>query len=685
MLRQLNAGNLEGIDDLLDEKLSGFEDDLQAEAGMPFRQPTPSGEASTSGAPDPESKYPEPPVRVYFIADLFGKAAYYDAAIMLEKEFPQVAVYGLQASPDKIIQGDLYCCMPEHLELVPSLVKQAVEAGASALLLPEAAQGVEGVKEAIPASVPVLYVPVVDDTASRLAVAFYDAPSRELLVVSVSGSRGKTTTSWLIRGVLEEMEQLTGMIGSVEYALADDRLDEDGELWAPREKDPAEGRESSAPFHVTPYAGRYTTPGTTPSGLHVQKLLGGMRDRGAACAVVEYGPVAAFNGCCDWVEPTVVVHTGLDFSDHKDEEGQVLVSRELLLEAALEPFERLADADTQAAVVNLDDDPELVQAVLRAAQAVNCVTYSVRGDADADVVLEEHRQSIWEAEMIIRTPEGRIEIIMPLLGEHNASNILAAVATGIALKVPLKQIVAGIEAVEVIPGRCEVVDEGQKFSVIVDSADTPQSLRRMLEALEGARNIITVVGCRGDEDPSQRPAMAAVAHELSSTVIFTNDSPRTEEPQDIVSDMVAGLPDHIVNRFKGYVYFPFQDQGHVPLWFEPYLQSAQRATKRYVMEDRFSAIRAAIGTAGPEDVVLIAGRGHRDCMEYGGEAEGEVVRGWLDDRAEARSALSKLAYLEQLGSLDRKELPWGKALSEMESVMEGTTKEQRGEARKKAA
>jgi UDP-N-acetylmuramyl tripeptide synthase len=164
----------------------------------------------------------------------------------------------------------------------------------------------------------------------------------------------------------------------------------------------------------------------------VQKLLAGMRDRGAACAVVEYAAPAVFSGACDWVEPSVAVHTGLDFTDLKDDDAKVLISRDLLVEAALEPFTRLVDPDSQAAVVNLDD--ELADMVLKEASAVRCVTYSTRSQ-DADVWLEEHKQSIWEAEMIIATPQGRIEIIMPLLGEHNASNILAAVATGIALKV----------------------------------------------------------------------------------------------------------------------------------------------------------------------------------------------------------------------------------------------------------
>lgn len=146
-----------------------------------------------------------------------------------------------------------------------------------------------------------------------------------------------------------------------------------------------------------------------------------------------------------------------------------------------------------------------------------------------------------------------------------------------------------------------------------------------LKTVDGVRDILTVFGCRGNENPSMRSAMAAAAHQHSSLVIITNDSPRTEPPEDIVKDIVAGFPDDMINLFAGHVYFPFQDQAHAPLWFEPYLQHAQRFTRRHIMEDRFSAIRAAIGTAQPNDIVLIAGRGHKDCMEYGDEEVGFVA------------------------------------------------------------
>jgi UDP-N-acetylmuramoyl-L-alanyl-D-glutamate--2,6-diaminopimelate ligase len=284
----------------------------------------------------------------------------------------------------------------------------------------------------------------------------------------------------------------------------------------------------------------------------------------------------------------------------------------------------------------------------------------------ADVVAETASFSIWESEVVIRTPLGKLQVISPLLGKHNVYNILAAVATGIALKVPLTKIVAGIEAVEVVPGRCEIVDNGQDFSVIVDEADTPEALELMLSSLKGnAKSIFTILGARGEEDRSDRARLAQVAHALSDFVIFTNDSPRREDPSQIMQDLVSGLPDEIINKYSGYVYFPFQDQGNVPLWFEPYLQRAQRDCKRYVMEDRFSAIRSAIGTASPGDVVVIAGRGHKDYMEYwdGDSEDAGIVKGWFDDRVEARSALLKLSVLKQLdGKLDRKTLPWGDAI-----------------------
>ncbi|GAX74661.1 hypothetical protein CEUSTIGMA_g2109.t1 [Chlamydomonas eustigma] len=625
------------------------------------------------------SSLPEAPERGYYLSDLFGKAAYLDVAELMETECPDAIVYGLQSNVLKIIPGDMYVCVSTYIEEIPRLVEEALSCGAAALLLPHFAQAVmlqakvqeDGTKSPlIPPEIPCRFVVSVAEVSQRLAVAFYDAPARDMMVIGVIGSRGKTTVSWLICGILEAMEQVTGTVNSIGYSLSGELMDADGELWQAPPDDLVEEQESSEPFRITPYhPERYGSivgsSAEPPSGMHVQKILAGMRDRGATCAVVECQDLGLAGGHHYFMDLSVAVHTNftganadaLLFDGDKD---QVLTEQLMM-------FSLLLDSSAQAAVINLDDPsaPLFMQRV----GSLPMVTYGI-DRTDADVVADSARFSIWESEVIIKTPMGKLQIISPLLGKHNVYNILAAVATGIALKVPLINIVSGIEAVEVIPGRCEVLDEGQEFSVIIDSANTPESLDAILSALRGnANNIFTVFGCQGERDKSIRPLMAEVAHAKSDFVIMTNDSPRREPPEQIIQDMVAGLPDEVVNKYSGYVYFPFQDQSHAPLWFEPYLQKAQRDNRRYIMEDRFSAIRAAIGTAAPGDVVVIAGRGHVDFMEYW-DGEDGIVRGWLDDRVEARCALQKLSILQQLdGKLDRKTLPWGKALDQMDTII----------------
>ncbi|MEW5299762.1 MAG: hypothetical protein WDW36_002742 [Sanguina aurantia] len=486
-----------------------------------------------------------------------------------------------------------------------------------------------------------------------------------MVTVGFTGSSGKTTVSWLVRGILEQLEQLTGMIGSLEYALAEHRMDMDGDAWVASERDPTEGRSSTQPFFLAPYRGKYRTWSNTPPGLHMQKLMEGMRGRGATAVLVEASDMALEQGWLDWTEITVGVFTNHLMVDTAPEDVAGCAE---ILDIEMSLLRKLTDPSKQSLVMNLDVHESVMRAAKGAARGVPMVTYSLRNQ-NAMVWLQSVSSTIWETELQVRTPGGVLQIITPLLGEHNMYNVLAAVATGLALKAPLPAIVAGIEAVEVIPGRCEIIDEGQQFSVIVDSCSTPAALGVLLDTLRpNAKRILLVIGASGSTDPAMRPILAQVAHEKSDLVIFTNDSPATEDPAEIISDLMAGLPDDIVNPYSGYVYFPFQDQGHCPLWFEPYLQKAQRDCGRYVMEDRFSAIRAAIGTAQIGDVVVIAGRGAEDLIEHS-DGNGNELFGWFDDRVECRDALSKLQYLYTLTDLRRNVLPWGEGLDAMETVL----------------
>jgi UDP-N-acetylmuramyl tripeptide synthase len=315
---------------------------------------------------------------------------------------------------------------------------------------------------------------------------------------------------------------------------------------------------------------------------------------------------------------------------------------------------------------------------LAAGTGAQVLTYGA--GPDADIVAERVKSTVWETEVLVRTPVGRLEIIQPLVGRFNVANILAAVGVGLALGVKLVSVVAGIEAVDIVPGRCELVDEGQPFPVVVDAAATPEQLSRLIDDIKeaGARRTLLVLGCPGSSSKEHRAAMGSMAHFKSDLVFLTNDSPGADLPDEIISDIVAGFPDDVLARHAGSYHGWLQDPHRVPPWFQRWLLQYQAEAGRYIIEDRFSAIRVAVGMARARDVVVIAGRGHLDFVEVwdgqsaapgrGGGEEGDTqtVRAWLDDRVEARNTVSRLDKLYKLKDLDRNAMPWTRYPEERE-------------------
>eukprot|EP00884_Botryococcus_braunii_P000647 jgi/Botrbrau1/10583/Bobra.0358s0006.1 len=325
----------------------------------------------------------------------------------------------------------------------------------------------------------------------------------------------------------------------------------------------------------------------------------------------------------------------------------------------------LHDFSRQRAVINIDD-PHAERMLMAVGQRVPVVTYSMSNKA-ANVFVKKLRLSLWETEVLVQTPVGILQIITPLIGRFNVNNIIAAVAVGLCAAlggdhIPLKTIVQGIEATEIVPGRCEVIDESQPFGVVVDAARTPAELSRLLDSLRELkpRRILLVTGCQGGLQRDLRPLMGQVAHYKADIVILTNDNPRHERPNDIIADIVSGYPDKILERNAQMSFQPgfLQDPGRVDYNALDFLWQYQFEYQRYVMEDRWMAIRYAIGTAQPEDVVVIAGKGAEDYQEIYEPETGQLERGWFDDRVEARNALAKVPLLWEVRSLERSELPW---------------------------
>ena len=284
--------------------------------------------------------WPKPPERSYKAPELLSMAGLDEAAAAAPED---LLVTGVANDSRKVKPGDLYVCIEGAKSDGHDFAKAAADAGAAAVV---ASSGSAKLQDLETLGVPVLKASDTGVALSELSRAFYEDPSARLLTVGITGTNGKTTTSWLVRGILEEAEHLTGMVGTIEYALCNQLLSESGELWkdtpAGKERDiqeviqeewdqiyfetkaAEEGRARllahSLPYHLDKYQGRYSVPNTTPSSLQVQQLMAGMADRGGSACVMECSSIGLDQGRCDAVDYDVAVFMNLS-KEHMDYHG----------------------------------------------------------------------------------------------------------------------------------------------------------------------------------------------------------------------------------------------------------------------------------------------------------------------------------------------------------------------------
>ena len=370
-----------------------------------------------------------------------------------------------------------------------SFVGQAVAKGAIAVVAAAAA----------PASCTAPWIRVSDDrlALAALSAAFYRHPSRELRVVGITGTNGKTTCGYLVREVFDAAGVPCGLMGTVQYRIGDTV------------------REASR---------------TTPEATDLQRMLREMADAGCGACAMEVSSHALSLKRAEFTRFAVGVFTNLtrDHLDyHQDMDRYFQAKRRL--------FELLPEG--APSVVNIDD-PRGVQL---ASQFKPCVTYGV--DRPADVAPVEMPASLLDLSFDAQTPVGRLRIHSRLGGRFNVYNLLAAVATGVAADLPLSAIEAGLARVTTVPGRFQLVSSNDDdVAVIVDYAHTDDALKNLLEAVRpiAAARLITVFGCGGDRDRTKRPLMGAVAARLSDVVIITSDNPRSEDPDTIIDEIARG-------------------------------------------------------------------------------------------------------------------------------------------------
>lgn len=433
-----------------------------------------------------------------------------------------------------------------------------------------------------PADVQAPWVVVSDGrlALARLAAALYRHPSRELTVVGITGTNGKTTTAYLLSALFEAASIRCGMLGTIVYRVG------------------AEEREAAR---------------TTPESADVQQMLREMVSRGCGACAMEVSSHALAQRRVDDLRFAAGVFTNLtrDHLDfHRDMESYFAAKRRL--------FEMLGPDGVAA--VNLDD-PRGQQLVGLAGRTL---TYAV--DRPADIRPSRLAHSLRGFSFEASTPVGSVEVRSHLVGRPNVYNMLGAIAAAVGCGLPLDAIARGLEGIEGVPGRFQVVSGADDdIFVVVDYAHTDDALKNLLETarpLARAR-LITVFGAGGDRDRTKRPLMGAVAARLSDLVIITSDNPRTEDPNRIIEEIMRGVtvpPE----RAR-----PVEARDGQPKYTPP------KTTAHMAIVDRKLAIDRAISLAKPDDVVLLAGKGHEKYQVIG---DREIP---FDDVTVARQALER--------------------------------------------
>jgi len=446
---------------------------------------------------------------------------------------------------EAVVPGALHVCVPGFTADGHDFAGTAVANGAAALV----------VERELDFEVPQLVVASSRATMAAAADAFYGHPSRELDVVGITGTNGKTTTAFLMHAVLAAAVGQAGLLGTIESRIG------------------------GAVEQVAR---------TTPESVDLQAILRRMADAGdRACAMevsshaLELERVAGVRFAAAGF--TNLTQDHLDF--HPDMEAYFAAKARLFREAP--------------GAINVGDEYGRRLAGMAGGPVL---TYAARPDADADV--RPHAVEVGAGgaiALIVSTPRGPIPLDVRLRGGFNVENVLCAVTLSELLELPHAAVRAGISAVPGVPGRFEAVEAGQPFTVLVDYAHTPDGLENVLRS---AREITTgrlicVFGCGGDRDRGKRPLMGRVARRLADVALVTSDNPRSEDPEEIIAEIMDGIP----------------------MESEP---------------DRRAAIERAVGLARAGDVVVIAGKGHEQGQQF---ADRTLP---FDDRTAAREALAGL-------------------------------------------
>lgn len=425
----------------------------------------------------------------------------------------------------------------------------------------------------------------VADTRAAMgpaAARFFGSPSEKMTVVGITGTNGKTTTSLITENILKEAGFSTGVIGTIDYHFC--------------------GR-------------HFANPVTTPESLDLQRILGAMRDAGVTHVAMEASSHAIdlhrLDAC--WMDVAVFTNLTQDHLDYHGDMTRYWACKQRLFTRHLAEGPKRGRA---VAVINRSNPSGRELAGI-----LNLRTLTVGFSDDDDFRADGVACRLDGISGELSTPGGRLPFQSPLVGRHNVENILCAAAAAWAIGVPPAAIRSGIAGLRSVPGRLESIPNDRRRFVFVDYAHTPDALENVLAAVRALtqERILCVFGCGGDRDRRKRPIMGEIAGRLADVAVVTSDNPRTEDPMEIIREILPG-----VRQATGREYDP-QD-----------LAEGANGRGFLVEPDRRRAIGLAVKASRPGDVVLVAGKGHETYQIIGRETL------QFDDRVEVREALKRL-------------------------------------------
>lgn len=454
-------------------------------------------------------------------------------------------ISGIADDSRKVKPGNVFVCITGYETDGHKYAKTAVENGAVAVIAEH--------------TLPTVDVPcvIVNDTRkamAQIAATFYDYPYKKFKLIGITGTNGKTTTTYLIKAILEHLDKKVALIGTNQNMIGDIVLD---------------------------------SKRTTPDSLELMQLFSEIASHDVDYVVMEVSSHALALDRVTACEFNVGSFTNIsqDHLDFHKTMEEYLAAKSILFNIS----------DT--GVINLDDSSG--KQLIDGAKCKNIISYGIKSDCDLKATNIELKENGIEFDVAYNETQKHVDL--PIPGEFSVYNALTAIGCCLAENISMDKIVDGLHSANGVKGRIEIVKTANTdYTVIIDYAHTPDGLLNVINAIRGFSKgrVVTVFGCGGDRDASKRPLMGKIAGELSDFCVVTSDNPRTEDPEKIIEQVVAGVKE-------------------TDCEFE-------------IIANRFSAIEYALDHAQKNDIILLAGKGHETYQVLGTDTikfdEREIVQ-----------------------------------------------------------